>query len=787
MSYARLLGVGLRNFQSYGNNFTYINLDFRKPVLIQGRNLDSAVDGQVDSNGSGKSTILIAILYALYGKVPDSDVKVNALINNINNKNMYVVLDIEKAGVFYRIERFRKLEKRDTGICLLRKYSADEAWDHNDEKQNITNAGRGVEIEIERIIGLPFEITTRIVSIIASHEPFLKLSLDKQRDIIEELFGFKELSEKAELLKQKIKDNNKDLESLQKLDEQIKREIERHTALVVAAEKKISDWEANKATRVHDIEAKIETHNLYYGKVDYDAEETKFVDIQELDQGITTVSNEITTHEKEIVALNGKVKDINSWEDKHTKEVESLKVNVNKPLKFKTLADADYFQTKIQGIETNITNADSAIVVLDKTLVDRRNEIKLLTNELSNNDKLLIQQKTKLADIEHEITHLTNSKCPYCSQAYETSKDKLSERNSEHTKVTESINTINLENEQINNTITSINEVIEVIVKDKEVAANNRTAFKAERSNLFFTTLGSASADFKTEYQKTINHQSIINELALKEKETNPFSAKVSLDELNEMKASVQESINEKTKEIEILKKGKQKIISSLVFKQFKEIATAKFTIQSLTTELERVSGETNPHLETLEELKNNPPSETKGEAIQKLHDAILHQDFLLKLLTKKDSFIRKALVNRYIPFLNTAIKKYLSKLGMPHKVEFQQDMTVKITQFRSEIKFSSLSSGQKARVNLALSFAFRDVLQSRFGNINFCILDECLDTGLGNVGVQLATKMIKSIANDNGLSMFVISHRDEITSMFDSRLVVELKNGFSSIVHSDI
>ena len=154
-----------------------------------------------------------------------------------------------------------------------------------------------------------------------------------------------------------------------------------------------------------------------------------------------------------------------------------------------------------------------------------------------------------------------------------------------------------------------------------------------------------------------------------------------------------------------------------------------------------------------------------------------------MKLLTKKDSFIRKALLNKSIPLLNTRLRNNLDKVGLPHRATFTEEMEVSISQFGADYEYGNFSAGQKARVNLCLAFAFRDVLQSRFGKINLCILDECLDTGLGNVGVTQATKMIKSIAQDNHLSMFVISHRDEVLNMFDKRIEIELRNGFSNIL----
>jgi hypothetical protein len=195
------------------------------------------------------------------------------------------------------------------------------------------------------------------------------------------------------------------------------------------------------------------------------------------------------------------------------------------------------------------------------------------------------------------------------------------------------------------------------------------------------------------------------------------------------------------------------------------------------------LSNETNPHVATLNELKEITFDNDKSKQLNELDLTLRHQEFLLKLLTKKDSFVRKNLLDRSLPFLNKRLAIYLGKLGLPHKVEFQPDMGAKISQFGMELGFTSLSSGQQARVNLALAFAFRDVLQARHGKISFCMLDECLDTGLGNVGVQLAAKMIMEISTTDNMSMFIISHRDEIASMFKSRMVVELKNGFSNIV----
>jgi DNA repair exonuclease SbcCD ATPase subunit len=184
-----------------------------------------------------------------------------------------------------------------------------------------------------------------------------------------------------------------------------------------------------------------------------------------------------------------------------------------------------------------------------------------------------------------------------------------------------------------------------------------------------------------------------------------------------------------------------------------------------------------------LTQLKDSPPKAENLDELDQLNDELEHQNFLLKLLTKKDSFIRKALLNKNIPLLNKRLQIYLDKMGLPHRVRFTEEMSAEIMQLGAPINYGNLSAGQKARINLALSFAFRDVLQTRHGKIAFCILDECLDVGLGSLGVNQAVKMIKSVAIENELSMLVISHRDEVTSSFNKHLHVSLRNGFSTVI----
>lgn len=206
----------------------------------------------------------------------------------------------------------------------------------------------------------------------------------------------------------------------------------------------------------------------------------------------------------------------------------------------------------------------------------------------------------------------------------------------------------------------------------------------------------------------------------------------------------------------------------------------------NIIAKIEELKVAVNPYLEPLDELVDMPIEPISYEEINKISKEIEHQKFLLKLLTKKDSFVRKTLLNKNIPFLNQKLQGYLTAMGLPHKVEFTHEMTAFISQFGYPLDFGNLSAGQRARVNLALSLSFRDVLQNMHTKVNICMLDEVLDHGLDAVGVQSAVKMLKKVSREEKLSMFVITHR-EVDSAFDHTMTIQLSQGFSYVKQEDV
>ena len=157
------------------------------------------------------------------------------------------------------------------------------------------------------------------------------------------------------------------------------------------------------------------------------------------------------------------------------------------------------------------------------------------------------------------------------------------------------------------------------------------------------------------------------------------------------------------------------------------------------------------------------------------------HQDFLYKLLTNKDSFIRKRIIEQNLSYLNSRLAYYLTKLGLPHDVQFQSDLNVEITELGRELDFDNLSRGERNRLILGLSWSFRDVFETMNTPINFLAIDELVDSGMDTNGVDAALSALKKMERDRNKNIFLISHRDELQGRVNTILHVTKENGFTT------
>jgi len=203
--------------------------------------------------------------------------------------------------------------------------------------------------------------------------------------------------------------------------------------------------------------------------------------------------------------------------------------------------------------------------------------------------------------------------------------------------------------------------------------------------------------------------------------------------------------------------------------------------LKSLETQLEIKVGEHDPYQEQIDELRHTAMQEINWEGVNNLTRVKEHQEFLLKLLTSKDSFIRKKIIDQNLAYLNNRLTYYLDKMGLPHQVMFQNDLTVLITQLGQDLDFDNLSRGERNRLILGLSFAFRDVWESLYQQINLLFVDELIDNGLDAAGVEGALAVLKKMARERKKNIFLISHKDELIGRVNNVLKVIKENGYTS------
>ena len=203
--------------------------------------------------------------------------------------------------------------------------------------------------------------------------------------------------------------------------------------------------------------------------------------------------------------------------------------------------------------------------------------------------------------------------------------------------------------------------------------------------------------------------------------------------------------------------------------------------------QLEKKTVETDPYQEQIEELKTSAVQELSYDKMNNLRKLQDHQEFLYKLLTSKDSFVRKRVIDQNLTYLNSRLAYYLDKTGLPHEVKFLSDLTVEITELGRDLDFDNLSRGERNRLILSLCWAFRDVWEMLYHNINTMFIDELVDSGMDTAGVENAIGILKQIARERHKNIYLISHRDELQGRVNNVLKVTKENGFTSYAFTDV
>ena len=242
---------------------------------------------------------------------------------------------------------------------------------------------------------------------------------------------------------------------------------------------------------------------------------------------------------------------------------------------------------------------------------------------------------------------------------------------------------------------------------------------------------------------------------------------------------SIQEKLTEVVAKINDI--GELSARPETFYNKIEDAYEHKNNLDRLTSQYQSKIDDTDPYQEQIEELENTAIQEIDWSLVNDLTRVKEHQEFLLKLLTNKDSFIRKKIIDQNLSYLNQRLTFYLDRTGLPHQVTFQNDLQVEITQLGQDLDFDNLSRGERNRLILSLSWSFRDMWENLYQPINLLFIDELIDSGMDSAGVENSLAILKKMARESNKNIYLISHKDELIGRVNNVLRVIKENGFTS------
>ena len=407
--------ISMRNFFSFGNAPQVLDLDSTDLALVLGQNNDASVgdDAAGRRNGVGKSAIIQGIVYGLYGKSVSNDIKIPNLVNKINGKNCEVIIDFEKDGVEYRIERGRSPTFFNFLTLEDGKPVADESRGEKKDTQE----------DLNEILGISQLLFEHIVVLNANVEPFLALSQQKQREMIEELLGITQLTEKATLLKDMYRETKRLADQEKFKIETITESNKRIVQSIESLQTRANEFEQKKAKTIEELIQSLSD----YEEIDFD---TLFAQAVLMEEAIKHNTHR-TNLENRVTQLAVKHEDYSNT--LQLKKVEVLN-SINKLSEFDIASEL--------ALHEELANWVALEQILKEALNTKRfkeQQIKTVTDRIAHQEGYLHNEQQKLAEI-------AESKCPLCKHSLEhddNHSEMKQKAEDEVQKITSAIETLN--------------------------------------------------------------------------------------------------------------------------------------------------------------------------------------------------------------------------------------------------------------------------------------------------------------------------------------------------------
>ena len=398
----RFKTIRWKNFLSTGNQWTELNFEKNDTTLIIG------------TNGAGKSTVLDALTFSLFNK-PFRKINKPQLINSTNEKDCRVEIDFEVGTREFKVVR---------GI----KPAIFEIWaDGKMMNQDAAAADQQKYLE-NNILKLNYKSFTQIVILgSAGFTPFMQLSAQNRREVIEDLLDIRIFSSMNSIIKDKIRQNREDVKLLSLKKDNLSDKVDMQKGFIDHLESEANQEIIKKTLKVDELKLNI-------------------TQIQDHTKTLTTVENRQRSKMEELSFDKTKIKKLGGLRGKITqkvstltKELEFFESNTVCPTCTQSIED-EFRLNKIadaQSKETELTQGLNDLETAIKQEEERESQWIALSKEVSQLSHDISQNNTRISGIQQQIGDLGNE--------IQTITSQLQNRNSEHEKLTslqEQLNTV---------------------------------------------------------------------------------------------------------------------------------------------------------------------------------------------------------------------------------------------------------------------------------------------------------------------------------------------------------
>lgn len=249
----------------------------------------------------------------------------------------------------------------------------------------------------------------------------------------------------------------------------------------------------------------------------------------------------------------------------------------------------------------------------------------------------------------------------------------------------------------------------------------------------------------------------------------------------------IKSKMDELEDKLEIVSTEEQEFMSTIsilkemvTFKTLSELNQHEIRLKESVLNRSVVEQSENPFNAVISNLQEMTVADFDVSKLDGLRSDLEHIKLLIQLLTNRDSIVRTSIISSQTSLLNARIQHYSSILDLPQVLHFDSNMKCSVMEFGRSTSYGNLSAGEKRRVNLSLSYAFRDLVSLRHGGMNILLMDEIDGGSLDAPACNSIVRSLYEVCGED--TIWVISHKELITQGITNEMTVVKECGFSTV-----